>query len=157
MLNHHFLQQIIQYLDNTKFRLWAIVFYFLFFFCIPKADAQTICFFEKDSIEVKNGQSITNKLHVENAFDTPLILIKKSKDSLAIIALPDTIKLQPKEKRTFFIKYLATTQLFQNVGNHITVSYINTDGTDSSVNQHFILFSKTNNRFIYHLHRPSFI
>ncbi|WP_157557982.1 MSCRAMM family protein [Niabella aurantiaca] len=80
--------------------------------------------FAADTVVTRYGETFSNKLLISNHTKNPLVLVSDAHDSLALIGLPDTVRLGAGEKRQLFVKYLAGAALLRAKGNKIIATYL---------------------------------
>ncbi len=99
--------------------------------------------FEQDSITGLNvGDNFSNKLTICNNGTNTVTLIKIPNDSMALIALPDTVQLAADECQAFFTKYFASVALLREFKNKVTAAY-RVLGSNVIINTSFALVLKS--------------
>lgn len=90
-----------------------------------KANAQVKYAFSKDTIALKGGSTFANLLRVTNPYREKVVLVQQGNPlSKGMIALPDTLVLQPNESRVFPLKYIADRQTIKTNLQYFTVSLV---------------------------------
>lgn len=111
---------------KCHFTIFALLFAFI---AGPRTsfgqiDQQVSYSFVADTVTTGYGQTFSNKLHVANKSYRPVTLIKADAAAEGIlIALPDTIRLEPDSERFFPVKYLSSAQTIRSALQAFTVKF----------------------------------
>ncbi|MBZ4189109.1 hypothetical protein [Niabella beijingensis] len=95
------------------------IFFILAFFCSLPAAAQqhTIVYgFRLDTVAIRSGETFSNSLWIQNNSSAAVVLfeVRSPGTKKALLHLPDSIFLQPREKRWFPLKYFANRETIQS-------------------------------------------
>jgi len=97
--------------------------------CAQQANDVTF-YFEKDTIEVKAGQTFSNKLIVKNHRSSAIALMPQANNTQVLkglIKLPDTLFLKANESRSFPLKYMADRQIIHKSMQAFTIGLKSND------------------------------
>jgi len=96
-------------------KLLLIILLFCCELMMSNASAQVKYAFIKDTIEIKGGETFSNLLRVTNPYQQKVVLIQQGKEIYrGMIALPDSLVLQPGETKGFPLKYIADRQMIKS-------------------------------------------
>ncbi|QNK64686.1 hypothetical protein H7F33_09500 [Pedobacter sp. PAMC26386] len=83
--------------------------------------------FKQDTVSVKAGNTFINAFWIENKADFIVKLVRETilgQEKTGLLRLPDTIALQPKQKRFFPLKYMADRQTIRNSTQAIKIKLL---------------------------------
>ena len=80
-------------------------------------------YFEIDTLEIGQGETFANRLHLENRSSQPITLVKSGITAAALLALPDTINLLAGESKVFPVKYLASARILHQTVQPFVAQY----------------------------------
>jgi len=98
----------------AKAFLFISISFFLFASPVKaQSPHQVVYRFDQGTLRIKNNQSFSNKLLVENQSDQPVRLAVSKTLPGGLINLPDTLFLQAGETKSYPVKYMATRNLIK--------------------------------------------
>ncbi|MCD2421420.1 carboxypeptidase-like regulatory domain-containing protein [Niabella pedocola] len=137
---------LLSYASFGRIRNYLLIFFFSSLCLLSRGQPVSLSFLE-DSVAVVHGETFSNTLLVTNHLNEPVLLKKSRPDSFALIRLPDTLYLNPGEKKEVFVKYLASAALIRAMGNKINIRY---DAAQKNISAaaSFFIFNQTGQQLL---------
>ncbi|SDD32826.1 hypothetical protein [Niabella drilacis] len=138
---------LLPYAPSGRLRKWLLTFFFSLLCLLLKGQQGVSLSFLEDSVPAAHGETFSNILLFTNHLKDPLLLRKNATDSFALIGLPDTLYLNPGERKQVFVKYLASASLVKATGNKISARYV-IDSKAGLAEASFFIYAQTGQQLL---------